>query len=69
MDLTKPILNCVTSVEPRVFLGLHNQDEDIEQYNQYMLTFIRRMRAEHEDESNFKLIEKEVLQTDSEDLS
>lgn len=61
MDLTKPLLNCVTSVSPRVLLDISDgedemkEETELDKYNTVFLQFIRRMRAEHEDESNFKL--------------
>lgn len=68
MDLTKPLLNCVTSVSPRVLLDIDSQEEemreqnDLDNYNRVFLQFVRRMRAEHEDESNFKLTEIDINQ-------
>ena len=57
MDLTKPILNCVTSVYPRVLIDLSKKENPA--LDRYYLTFSRffaRFRAEHEDETNFKLV-------------
>lgn len=57
MDLTKPILNCVTSVYPRVLVDLkENDDACLQHYNQMMMKFLTRLRTEHEDETNFKLV-------------
>jgi hypothetical protein len=57
MDLTKPILNCVTSVYPRVLVDPSRQDHE-QLANYYSLTnrFLARLRTEHEDETNFKLV-------------
>ena len=44
-DLTKPILNCVTSVHPRVLVDL-GKDEG---YYATVNRFLGRLRAEHED--------------------
>lgn len=48
MDLTKPILNCVTSVYPRVLTNLERQ-EDPALANYYALInrFFARFRTEH----------------------
>jgi hypothetical protein len=57
MDLTKPILNCVTSVYPRVLVDPSRQDSDrLAAYYSLTNKFIGRLRAEHEDETNFKLV-------------
>lgn len=57
MDLTKPILNCVTSVYPRVLIDLSKQDsEALAHYYDVMSRFFWRFRTEHEDETNFKLV-------------
>lgn len=55
-DLTKPILNCVTSVPPRLYLDDDIRAPPFAQYNKIMSTFFSRLRIEHEDETNFKLI-------------
>jgi hypothetical protein len=46
MDLTKPILNCVTSVYPRILIDLSNQS-NLSLFDFYQVTgkFIQRMRA------------------------
>lgn len=48
MDLTKPILNCVTSVYPRVLVDLSRQDSE-QLANYYGMTnkFLTRLRTEH----------------------
>jgi hypothetical protein len=57
MDLTKPILNCVTSVYPRVLVDPSRQDNDaLANYYSLLLKFLKRLRTEHEDETNFKLV-------------
>lgn len=53
IDLTKPLLNCVTSVSPRVILKMEEDEGDVMRqedeeedeygkYNRIMLQFIRR---------------------------
>jgi len=50
MDLTKPILNCVTSVYPRVLIDLSKQEsEEMTNYYTLMNRFLTRLRTEHED--------------------
>ena len=57
MDLTKPILNCVTSVYPRILVDLsRNENEQLANYYQMNNKFLTRLRTEHEDETNFKLV-------------
>jgi phosphoribosylformylglycinamidine (FGAM) synthase-like enzyme len=57
MDLTKPILNCVTSVYPRVLVDPSRQDSDhLAAFYSLLTRFLARLRAEHEDETNFKLV-------------
>jgi hypothetical protein len=57
MDLTKPILNCVTSVYPRILIDLSKQDDrQLASYYALMNKFLTRLRTEHEDETNFKLV-------------
>jgi len=57
MDLTKPILNCVTSVYPRVLIDLSKQNtSQVSFYYALMNKFLTRLRTEHEDETNFKLV-------------
>ena len=54
MDLTKPVLNSVISVHPLVYLG--EGETEFNKYNNLMKDFIKRLREEHEDETNYKLI-------------
>jgi hypothetical protein len=57
MDLTKPVLNCVTSVYPRILVDFGVQaDERLEGFYRRVGQFVRRMRAEHEDETNYKFV-------------
>lgn len=57
MDLTKPILNCVTSVYPRVLVDTSRQDnQQLGNYYTLINRFLNRLRTEHEDETNFKLV-------------
>lgn len=50
MDLTKPVLNCVTSVYPRILVDFGCQkNEKLGNFYRTIGQFIRRMRAEHED--------------------
>lgn len=59
MDLTKPVMNCVTSIYPRVFYDLSDPEKantHTIDYIKVMEKFIKRVRAEHEDETNFKLV-------------
>lgn len=47
-DLTKPILNCVTSVYPRVLVDFSRVDNN-QLYNFYKITrnFLERFKTEH----------------------
>jgi hypothetical protein len=57
MDMTKPILNCVTSVAPRILIDLSQQQEDsLSRYYHTLNRFLMRFRTEQEDETNFKMI-------------
>lgn len=57
MDLTKPILNCVTSVYPRILIDLRTQDsKQLTNYYSIINQFLVRFRTEHEDETNFKMV-------------
>lgn len=57
MDLTKPILNCVTSVYPRILMDPNKHEcPQIKQYCRILNSFLARLRTEHEDESNFKMV-------------
>lgn len=50
MDLTKPILNCVTTVYPRILIDLRNQkNSKLNIFYVIFTKFIQRLRAEHED--------------------
>ncbi len=55
--MTKPVLNCVTSVYPRILVDFGVQaDERLEEFYRKVGQFVRRMRAEHEDETNYKFV-------------
>jgi hypothetical protein len=57
MDLTKPVLNCVTSVYPRILVDFGAQkNERLEGFYRRIGQFVKRMRAEHEDETNYKFV-------------
>jgi hypothetical protein len=57
MDLTKPILNCVTSVHPRILIDFNKQESpELEHYYKTINHFLTRFRTEHEDETNFKMV-------------
>jgi hypothetical protein len=57
MDLTKPILNCVTSVYPRILIDISKQNiPSVTFYYAMLNKFLTRLRTEHEDETNFKLV-------------
>jgi hypothetical protein len=57
MDLTKPVLNCVTSVHPRILVDYgYQKNGRLRNFYQTIGQFIKRMRAEHEDETNYKFV-------------
>ncbi len=46
MDLTKPVLNCVTSVYPRILVDFSNQkNPKLNSFYKTIGQFIKRMRA------------------------
>jgi hypothetical protein len=48
VDLTKPILNCVTSVYPRILIDFGPQHtEGLDNYYAMLTKFIERLRTEH----------------------
>lgn len=50
MDLTKPILNCVTSVYPRILIDLAKPSTpELQMYYSSLNEFLTRFRTEHED--------------------
>lgn len=57
-DLTKPIWNCVTRVDPKIIYSKQSSMETIEIIhiaNKILDLFCGRLKNEHEDESNMKI--------------
>lgn len=57
-DLTKPIWNCVTRVDPKIIYGKESAMEPIEIINivsKLLALFCGRLKNEHEDESNMRI--------------